>query len=88
MVKILMIYSIPNGNSTLRISFNRKLLNYNVQSHKGRYKRKTNGILSKYERPNKSCIIFDKKHLKEIRNLCKEFKIIHNLYHIRKLKSG
>lgn len=86
MDKIMMIYSIPKGDSILRINFNRKLFNYNVQSHKGKYKRKTKGILSKVEKPAKSCVIFDKGYLKEVRKLCKDFNIKYKLYLIKKLR--
>jgi len=83
----MMIYSIPKGDSTLRINFNRKLFAYNVQSHKGKYQRKTNGILSKVEKPTKSCVIFDRKYLNKVKELCNNLKISYNLYLIKKLNS-
>jgi len=83
----MIIYSIPKGDSVLRINFNRKLFSYNIQSHKGKYKRKTEGILKKYEKPIKSCVIFNKIHLKDIRKLCKNTGINYKLYEIKKLKS-
>lgn len=87
MKKVMMIYKIPNGDSVLRISFNRKLLNYNIQSHKGKYKTKTKGILDKFEKPTKSCIIFEKKFLSDVKKLCKEVGVDYMLYQIEKLKN-
>ncbi len=43
-----MIYNIPNGNHSTRISFNRELFNYRIQSNNGKYDKKTKGILKKY----------------------------------------
>lgn len=83
----MMIYSIPKGDSILRINFNRKLFAYNVQSHKGKYQRKTKGILSKIEKPTKSCVIFDKKYVQDVKDLCNDLKINFKLYLIKRLKS-
>jgi len=83
----MMIYSIPKGDSILRINFNRKLFTYNVQSHKGKYQRKTKGILSKVEKPTKSCVIFNKEYLKDVKDLCNNLKINFKLYLIKRLKS-
>ena len=85
MTKIMMIYSIPEGNSSIRISFNRRLFNYNIQTHKGKYKKKTQGILQEFERPIKSCIIFDKKLLSSVKQLCDEFSIKYTFYKISKI---
>lgn len=82
-----MIYSIPEGDSIVRINFNRKLFTYNVQSHKGKYKRKTKGILSKVDKPIKSCVIFDRRFLKDVRRLCREYKIDFKLYLVKPLNS-
>ena len=46
-----MIYNIPNGNHSTRISFNRELFNYRIQSNNGKYDKKTEGVLKKYEKP-------------------------------------
>jgi len=81
----MMIYSIPKGDSIIRINFNRKLFDYNVQSHRGKYKRKTKGILSKVDKPAKSCVIFDRRCLKDVKKLCEEFKIDFKLYLVKTL---
>ena len=85
MTKILMIYSIPKGNDVTRIAFNRKLFNYNLQTHKGRYKSTTKGILEEFEKPIRSCVIFQEKNLSKVKNLCEQFKIIAHFYEIKKL---
>lgn len=82
MSKVMMIYAIPKGNSSIRISFNRKLFNYKRQSHKGKYKKKTEGVLKKFERPTKSCIIFDEEYLLSVNNICEQFKISRIFYDI------
>jgi len=81
-----MIYEIPEGNSVLRIQFNRKLFEYNVQTNGGRSKTKTKGILSRYEKPVRSCVIFEKIYLEKVKKLCKEFKIKPNFYYVIKLE--
>lgn len=85
MVKILMIYKIPNADSIKRIQFNRKLFKYNMQINSGKRSVKTNGILSEFEKPIKSCVIFNKKYLEEVKELCKKYKIIYEMYQIKKI---
>ena len=85
MQKIMMIYAIPKGNDATRITFNRKLLNYNLQSHRGRYVRKSTGILSDYQKPTRSCIIFDMQFLEKVEELCKSMKIDATFYQIKKI---
>lgn len=85
MNEIMLIYDIPGGNDTTRIAFNRKLFNYNVQSHQGKYKRKSKGILPKYEKPTKSCVIFKKEYLSKVKKLCNELKIQYMLYQVKRL---
>ena len=87
MGKIMMIYSIPKGDSSTRITFNRKLFEYNVQSHKGRYKRKSKGLLSDsdFEKPVRSCVIFDKKFLKKVKKISSELKIITKFYEVKEI---
>ncbi len=80
--QILMIYQIPQGNAIKRITFNRKLFAYNIQSHKGKYKNKTNGILEEYEKPTRSCVIFTSEHTPKVKELCKELAIPIKLYKI------
>ena len=80
MTKILMIYSI--GEDTKRIAFNRKLFSYKIQSHAGKYKYKSKGILTQYEKPLRSVIIFDKEKLVETRKLCKRMNIEVKFYEI------
>jgi len=85
MRRILMIYAIPKGNSILRISFNRRLFDYNIQSHSGRYKKKSKGILTEYEKPTRSCVIFNEENLENVRNLCIELSIEAKFYEIKRL---
>ena len=79
---ILMIYQIPQGNATKRITFNRKLFAYNTQSHKGKYKKKSNGILGEYEKPTRSCVIFTSEYTAQVKELCKKLAIPTKLYKI------
>ncbi len=82
MAKVMMIYAIPKGDSSVRISFNRKLFNYKIQSHKGKYKKKTEGVLKEFERPTKSRIIFDEEYLLNVNSICEQFKIRRIFYNI------
>lgn len=82
----MMIYEIPEGNSVVRIQFNRKLFEYNMQTNGGRGRTKTKGILSQYEKPAKCCVIFEYTHLNKIKKLCKEFRVKSNFYNITKLE--
>lgn len=82
MAKVMMIYAIPKGDSSVRISFNRKLFNYKRQSHKGKYKKRTKGVLKSFERPTKSCIIFDEEYLLEVNSICEQFKIHRIFYNV------
>ncbi len=86
MSDILMIYNIPNGNATIRISFNRKLFCYRVQSNLGKFDKKTKGILDKYRKPVRSTLIFNKNKYEDVKKLCKEFSIKSEFYHIRKVR--
>ena len=79
-----MIYAIPNGDDKLRIKFNRELFNYSIQSHKGKYKSKSKGILNNYEKLTKSCILFDHHKLNEIKNLCAKLNINTRFFEINK----
>lgn len=81
MEHVMLIYNFK-GNDSQRIKFNRKLLDYNTQSHKGKYKKKTTGILKQYQKPTRSLIIFQKNNLKKILT---EFKIDYTLYEIKQL---
>ena len=85
MENIMMIYAIPLGDSVIRIRFNRKLLNYKIQSHQGRYEINSKGILTKYEKPTKSCIIFEKDSLDDVKSLCKKFKIKSRFFRVQEL---
>ena len=78
-----MVYNLK-GNDSERISFNRKLFQYNIQSHKGKYKRTSKGALKKYEKPVRSVVIFDKKEITNVLKLIDEFKVDHRLYEIYK----
>ena len=78
-----MIYNL-NGKDSSRIRFNRKLFNYKLQSHKGKYQTTSKGILKNYEKPIRSIIIFENKYLNKVRKLLNEYKIFHKLYQIQR----
>lgn len=81
-----MIYHIPQGDASIRISFNRKLFCYRVQSNSGKFDQITEGILKKFEKPVRSTVIFNKSHLKKIQKLCAEFNIQAEFYKVTKIK--
>lgn len=85
MDKILMIYKIPKGKDSIRISFNRKLFCYRMQANSGRYDKKTKGILEKYEKPIRSTIIFEKDKLAKVKTLCQKYDIDSKFYEIKKI---
>jgi len=85
MSEIIMIYNIPEGNASVRISFNRRLFNYRVQSNSGKFDKKTNGILDTYRKPVRSTVIFNQKHLIEVTELCKKFSVGAEFYKISKI---
>lgn len=78
-----MIYSI--GEDAKRITFNRKLFSYKIQSHEGKYKYKSKGILTQYEKPLRSVIIFDKEKLIETKKLCDKLNVEAKFYEITKI---
>ena len=77
-----MIYNLK-GKDSDRIKFNRKLFRYNVQSHNGRYKKLTKGILEKYEKPIRSVVIFERKYLNKVRRLVDSIIADYSLYEIK-----
>jgi CMP-2-keto-3-deoxyoctulosonic acid synthetase len=80
-----MIYTIPQGDDITRITFNRKLFEYNLQSHKGKYQKRSKGILTNYEKPVRSCVIFDKEQLEQVKKLTKKLQITTKFYEINEL---
>lgn len=70
-----MTYQIPSGNSSIRISFNRELFPYKVQSHFGKYSRKTQGVLQEYEKVIKSVILFEDKYLAEVQKIVQKYSV-------------
>jgi len=85
MTQILMIYHIPEGNSSIRISFNRRLFCYRVQSNSGKFDKYTSGILKNYSKPVRSTVIFNKEKLERVEKLCEEFGIAKEFYEIKKI---
>jgi hypothetical protein len=85
MSEILMIYHIPDGDASTRISFNRKLLCYRVQSNSGKFDKKTEGLLKNYKKPVRSTLIFDKTKYECVKQLCDEFKIKSQFYEIKEV---
>lgn len=84
MSRVLMIYHIPEGNASKRISFNRKLFHYRMQGNSGKYDKKTTGVLIEYEKPVRSCVVFDKKFLSQVKNVCSEFDVKNTIYEINR----
>ena len=78
-----MIYNL-DGKDSNRIRFNRKLFNYKLQSHKGKYQTVSRGILKKYQKPTRSVVIFEKKYLNKVRKLLDEYGITSKVYQIQK----
>ena len=81
--KIIMLYDLK-GKDSERIMFNRALFQYNLQSHKGKYKTKSKGILKEYSKPVRSVVIFNKQYLMKVKSLLKRSKIFYKLYEISK----
>ena len=81
--KIIMIYNLK-GRDSERIRFNRRLFQYKIQSHKGRYKSTSKGVLKEYEKPIRSVVVFDKKDLAKVKKAVQEFKVDYKLYEINK----
>ena len=84
-MEILMIYHIPEGSASTRISFNRKLFCYRIQSNAGNYDKKTTGLLKNFKKPVRSTAIFSKEKVQEVKKLCEEFNINATFYEIKKL---
>jgi len=81
----MMIYNIPQGDDITRITFNRQLFDYKIQSHNGKYQQKSKGILTDYEKPVRSCVIFDDEEIDKVRKLCKKLNIKTKFYEIKEL---
>ena len=86
MKDILMIYHIPKGNDSIRISFNRKLFCYRVQSNLGKFDKLSEGILKKFKKPVRSTVIFDELKIKNVKKICHEFNVASEFYRISKIK--
>lgn len=86
MKEILMIYHIPDGNASTRISFNRKLFCYRIQSNSGKFDKISNGILKKFKKPVRSTVIFDELKIKHVKKICTEFNIQAEFYKIKKIE--
>lgn len=78
-----MIYNLK-GNDSERIGFNRRLFKYNLQSHNGKYKTTSKGVLDKYEKPTRSVVIFDKRDLSKVKKIICKFNVDYRLYDIYK----
>ena len=82
-----MIYQIPKGSASTRISFNRRIFCYRIQSNEGKYDKFSNGILKKFKKPVRSTIIFDESKIKQVKQVCEEFDIKTNFYKIKEIKN-
>ena len=87
MKDILMIYHIPKGKDSTRISFNRKLFCYRVQSNLGKFDKLSDGILKKFKKPVRSTVIFDESKIRSVKNICSEFNVSSEFYKISKIKN-
>jgi len=85
MKEILMIYHIPNGNSSIRISFNRKLFCYRIQSNSGKFNKFSEGILKNFKKPLRSTVIFETSKINDVKKICEEFNIKYKLYEISEI---
>ena len=81
-----MIYHIPKGDASTRISFNRKLFCYRIQSNRGKFDKMSNGILKDFKKPVRSTIIFDESKIKAVKTICKKFGIKSTFYKISEIK--
>jgi len=86
MKDILMIYQIPKGNASTRISFNRKLFCYRIQSNLGKFDKLSNGVLKKFKKPVRSTVIFDESKIESVKKICKEFNVSSEFYKISKIQ--
>lgn len=81
-----MVYDLK-GKDSKRIQLNRGLFCYKIQSHHGKYKRISNGILKIYEKPVRAVVIFSKGYLNKVKKLMMHFKTKCKFYEIsRELK--
>jgi hypothetical protein len=79
--KIIMIYDLK-GDDSRRIKFNRGLFEYNIQSHGGKYKTKSKGILKEYTKLSRSVVLFDADNIKKVKKFLNEFEVERKLYEI------
>jgi hypothetical protein len=85
MKKIMLIYSIPNSNKKIRVQFVRKLYDYRIKSHQGKYSYDTKGVLKDYKRPTNACIIFNEDKFKEVKDLCDKFSIKSKFFKVEEI---
>lgn len=81
--KIIMIYNLK-GNDSERVAFNRKLFQYNLQSHQGKYKTTSKGVLKIYEKPTRSVVIFNKRDINKVKKIIDKFNVDYRIYEIYK----
>jgi hypothetical protein len=86
MKKILMIYNIPQGKDSTRISFNREMFDYRIQTNNGKYDKTSNGLLKNCEKPVRSTVIFDYNLLEPVKKICEKYKISTKFYEIIKIQ--
>lgn len=80
-----MIYNIPEGKDSIRISFNRDLFDYRIQANSGKYDKTSNGLLRNCERPIRSTVIFNYDMLEKVKKICKKYGITTQFYEIVKI---
>jgi len=83
MKKVIMIYDL-RGDDIERIGFNRKLFQYSIQSHKGRYKTKSKGVLKDYIKLARSVVMFSLSDIALVKSILKQSKAKYKLYEVHK----
>ena len=78
-----MVYDL-NGNDSERIGFNRRLFQYSIQSHQGKYKTKSKGALKNYIKLARSVVMFSLSDLPIVKGIIKQSKAKCKLYEVHK----
>ena len=78
-----MVYDL-NGNDSERIGFNRRLFQYSIQSHQGRYKTKSKGVLKNYIKLARSVVMFSLSDIALVKSILKQSKAKYKLYEVHK----
>lgn len=87
--KVLICYWFRNIHYVKRKQFHRKLFGTKEKTHRGKYTAVTQGFLSdkKFEKPIRSVIIIEKKHLDNILKILRQFGGNFRIFKIDELSS-